>query len=1066
MLSSLLWDFALVLCFTANSAYESPSQLAFTTQPQGGFYLQGSAVSLRCAGAAESNLTIRWVHNDSIVVPDSSRTANGGSLTIVSLSPALSGGYRCLATGSGGTATSAIALVRVAMLEFNPLSSNPDNPQLVKVTAGVPVALSCGTILSSPPAIVSWKALTGFASQISESATMKNGSLFLKSPGVSNNNKVYTCNPYIVVGVHDTFTATSTGYIKVVVEVPVYRMPSPLPMVQPQDVQANPGEDVVMECLVGGSPVPSISWLYKTNDNMATDSRVETLFDHSILVLPGVTMDDEGVFVCIVGGGVANYSATLTINRPPVMDANNSIPLETRNVLFGAPITLSCSAGGDGLVWLWYHSGMIMEVSSNTLVVPSSTLADSGIYQCFAYNSASYASATGNVSVYDLPATFAPQGMLSDEVVFIGQPLELACTATGVPPPTYHWFKDLLPLSPSSMISTDSVSGRLYIGTTNSSHTGTYTCRATNEIAGVGIIGDVTTSASIYVIEETRVTQFVQSNLSVMVGEKVTLPCVATSAEGTHLSYLWTRNGIPLDVDGERLYYASNETGTAVINGTEVRDTGLYQCIVETTFSRVPSQVFITNSTLSDVTVSSTFAPGGMLSDEVVFIGQPLELACTATGVPPPTYQWFKDLLPLSPSSMISIDSVSGRLYIGTTNSSHTGTYTCRATNEIAGVGIIGDVTTSASIYVIEETTITQLVPGRHSVMVGEKVALPCVATSAEGTHLSYTWTRNGIPLDVDGERLYYANDTGIVVINGTELGDTGAYQCTVQTTFLNVSSPAPNVSSPFSTVTVYSIPVLVAVRALDATVISVTWAYNATTPGLQGCQVQVKELGSGGQSKTVPVRRAATVATVGSLTPFTAYEVQVVAILNDGTLLGSKVSTTMTLQAAPTEAPSGLLATPTSVTEFQLTWKAPSKSGSSGILTDYCVQYREEGSNGPYTEVYVGSNDTMYLLTGLKPLFSYEVRVAANTSVGRGPFTSMTITAIQFSTSAATSDELPTTVTSDGLVPSPTTVTSDGLPTTVTSDGLVPSPTTVTSDGLVPSPTTALAVPSPTQSL
>ena len=47
---------------------------------------------------------------------------------------------------------------------------------------------------------------------------------------------------------------------------------------------------------------------------MATDSRVETLFDHSILVLPGVTMDDEGVFVCIVGGGVANYSATLTIN--------------------------------------------------------------------------------------------------------------------------------------------------------------------------------------------------------------------------------------------------------------------------------------------------------------------------------------------------------------------------------------------------------------------------------------------------------------------------------------------------------------------------------------------------------------------------------------------------------------------------------------------------------------------------------------------------------------------------------------------------------------------------------
>lgn len=47
---------------------------------------------------------------------------------------------------------------------------------------------------------------------------MRNGSLFLKSPGSSNNNKVYACSPYIVVGGHVVFTATSMGYIKVVIE--------------------------------------------------------------------------------------------------------------------------------------------------------------------------------------------------------------------------------------------------------------------------------------------------------------------------------------------------------------------------------------------------------------------------------------------------------------------------------------------------------------------------------------------------------------------------------------------------------------------------------------------------------------------------------------------------------------------------------------------------------------------------------------------------------------------------------------------------------------------------------
>ena len=59
-------------------------------------------------------------------------------------------------------------------------------------------------------------------------------------------------------------------------------------------------------------------------------------------------------------------------------------------------------------------------------------------------------------------------------------------------------------------------------------------------------------------------------------------------------------------------------------------------------------------------------------------------------------------------------------------------------------------------------------------------------------------------------------------------------------------------------------------------------------------------------------------------------------------------------------------------------------------MLTDYSIQYREAGSNLPFTEVYVGSNTTVFHLTGLKPLYSYEVRVAAKTSAGRGPFSSI----------------------------------------------------------------------------
>ena len=61
------------------------------------------------------------------------------------------------------------------------------------------------------------------------------------------------------------------------------------------------------------SPVPSITWVYKTNSDAATRYQVATFFDGSVLVLQSVTTDNEGTSTCLVGG-VANYSATITVN--------------------------------------------------------------------------------------------------------------------------------------------------------------------------------------------------------------------------------------------------------------------------------------------------------------------------------------------------------------------------------------------------------------------------------------------------------------------------------------------------------------------------------------------------------------------------------------------------------------------------------------------------------------------------------------------------------------------------------------------------------------------------------
>ena len=89
-------------------------------------------------------------------------------------------------------------------------------------------------------------------------------------------------------------------------------------------------------------------------------------------------------------------------------------------------------------------------------------------------------------------------------------------------------------------------------------------------------------------------------------------------------------------------------------------------------------------------------------------------------------------------------------------------------------------------------------------------------------------------------------------------------------------------------------------------------WIFNSTAPGLQGYVIQVKALRPDAMGTTAPVPDIYIAdMMVGFLVPFTVYEVQVVAVLND-----------MTVEAAPSEAPSGLVATPIGASELQLVWK------------------------------------------------------------------------------------------------------------------------------------------------
>ena len=118
-----------------------------------------------------------------------------------------------------------------------------------------------------------------------------------------------------------------------------------------------------------------------------------------------------------------------------------------------------------------------------------------------------------------------------------------------------------------------------------------------------------------------------------------------------------------------------------------------------------------------------------------------------------------------------------------------------------------------------------------------------------------------------------------------------------------------------------------------------VSWTYSGVIAWLSGYLVQVRVQRSAGWTNgSVVSPHAITMVTVASLVPFTWYDVQVVALQNGGTSVGSKVFAVMTPTATPWEAPSVLVATPISSLETMLTWVGGKRNFKSTTHTFPCI--------------------------------------------------------------------------------------------------------------------------------
>uniref|UniRef100_A0A672J3U5 Si:dkey-11o1.2 n=1 Tax=Salarias fasciatus TaxID=181472 RepID=A0A672J3U5_SALFA len=186
--------------------------------------------------------------------------------------------------------------------------------------------------------------------------------------------------------------------------------------------------------------------------------------DYGVAIVPSTGGQEWGTYSCFSFMNVSDASVKPT--NPPVE---------------GTSLNLTCEASGSVLSrkWMKDDSDLIltdnMKLHDNNRVLSFTTVSrnDNGEYVCHISNSFS-----SMLAAFSLTVNYGPENVKisGENQIKVGSTIKLSCTADSEPLAEFTWlFNETQILNSSSELIKDNA---------NISDSGTYTCRATNEITG------------------------------------------------------------------------------------------------------------------------------------------------------------------------------------------------------------------------------------------------------------------------------------------------------------------------------------------------------------------------------------------------------------------------------------------------------------------------------------------------------------------------------------------------------------------------------------------------------
>ncbi|XP_043833005.1 receptor-type tyrosine-protein phosphatase S isoform X16 [Dromiciops gliroides] len=412
------------------------------------------------------------------------------------------------------------------------------------------------------------------------------------------------------------------------------------------------------------------------------------------------------------------------------------------------------------------------------------------------------------------------------------------------------------------------------------------------------------------------------------------------------------------------------------------RDENVYECVAQNPIGEITVHAKLT------VLREDQLPPGFPNIDmgpqlKVVERTRTATMLCAASGNPDPEITWFKDFLPVDPSSSngrikqlrsetFESTPIRGALQIESSEETDQGKYECVASNS-AGVRY----SSPANLYVRELREVRRvaprfsILPVSHEIMPGGNVNITCVAV---GSPMPYVkWMQGAEDLTPEDDM-----PVGRNVLELTDVKDSANYTC--------VAMSSLGVIEAVAQITVKSLPKAPGTPVVTentATSITITWDSGNPDP----VSYYVIEYKSKSQDGPYQIKEDITTTrySIGGLSPNSEYEIWVSAVNTIGQGPPSESVVTRTGEQAPASAPRNVQGRMLSATTMIIQWEEPVEP--NGLIRGYRVYYTMEPDHpvGNWQKHNVDDS----LLTTVGSLLedeTYTVRVLAFTSVGDGP--------------------------------------------------------------------------------